>query len=217
MYKKGTVVFDFDGVIHSYISGWSETPNDPPVKYIKEEIDLIRKEGYEVVVVSTRCDTKEGKNTVIEYLAKHNIQVDRVTDIKPPALAYIDDRAIKFDGNAKSLLYKIQNFIPWTKNSNSVKKFVGQDIEQKSKENEKELKFNDYISTLSEDTKEFLYKFVSILDKEELSYFIEELLKYNTIVEESNKDDILRNLMLSDEEDINIDIDNRIKRKYGSL
>lgn len=57
-----TVVFDFDGVIHSYTSGWcgvSEIP-DPPVSGIKDAINAIREAGYRVVVVSTRCAEPAG-------------------------------------------------------------------------------------------------------------------------------------------------------------
>lgn len=32
---------------------------------------------------------------------------------KPPAIVYIDDRAICFDGNADTLLEKIKKFKPW--------------------------------------------------------------------------------------------------------
>lgn len=44
---KKTVVFDFDGVIHSYISGWKGIDNipDEPVKGIKEKIERIREAG----------------------------------------------------------------------------------------------------------------------------------------------------------------------------
>ena len=55
--SKKTVVFDFDGVIHSYKSGWQgeNIIPDPPVNGIKKAIDEIRSAGYEVIVVSTRC------------------------------------------------------------------------------------------------------------------------------------------------------------------
>lgn len=110
-----TVVFDFDGVIHSYTSGWkgeSIIP-DKPVFGIKEAISEIRKAGYEVVVVSTRCATNEGIKAVSKYLFENEIYVDRVCKEKPPAIVYIDDRAICFDGDTKSLLDKINNFSPW--------------------------------------------------------------------------------------------------------
>lgn len=114
---RETVVFDFDGVIHSYTSGWKgETviPDDP-VPGIKEAIADIRAAGYEVVVVSTRCATREGLSAVRNYLWMHNIKVDAIKKEKPPAIVYIDDRAIYFDGKPAELLTKIQTFKPWNK------------------------------------------------------------------------------------------------------
>ena len=114
---KKTVVFDFDGVIHSYSSGWKgvEVVPDPPVPGIKEAIDAIRANGYEVVVVSTRCASPYGMGAVRKYLRDNGIMVDDVMANKPPAIVYIDDRAICFDGNPSSLLTKITNFKPWNK------------------------------------------------------------------------------------------------------
>ena len=112
---KYTVVLDFDGVIHSYSSGWRGKTciPDPPVPGIREEIDKIRK-FYDVVVVSTRCDTQEGMDAVKTYLKQNAIEVDAVMKEKPPAIAYVDDRAICFDGKANGLLDKIASFKPWT-------------------------------------------------------------------------------------------------------
>jgi len=111
-----TCVFDFDGVIHSYTSGWKgETViPDPPVEGIKEAIDDIRSAGYQVAVVSTRCRTEEGRSAIRRYLATNGIHVDGVCTEKPPAVVYIDDRAICFDGDAHGLLERIQNFKTWT-------------------------------------------------------------------------------------------------------
>lgn len=112
-----TIVFDFDGVIHSYTSGWQGVgiAADPPTPGMKEAIKDIRKNGFSVVVVSTRCADPLGKTTVESYLAEHGIFVDDVTAHKPPAIVYIDDRAICFDGRSETLLDKIQNFTPWNK------------------------------------------------------------------------------------------------------
>lgn len=114
---KKTVVFDFDGVIHSYTSGWygPAVICDPPVPGIKEAIDNIRAAGYEVVVVSTRCAFIDGLHAIEDYLEKYGITVDDIQKEKPPAIVYIDDRAICFDGNPMTLLGKIQNFKPWNK------------------------------------------------------------------------------------------------------
>lgn len=112
---KQTVVFDFDGVIHSYKSGWQGELiiPDEPVPGIKEAIDSIRKDGYEVVVVSTRCACASGVIAVRNWLNKNHIVVDRVMTQKPPALVYIDDRAICFDGKPNKLLKKIRKFKTW--------------------------------------------------------------------------------------------------------
>lgn len=112
-----TVVFDFDGVIHSYSSGWKGEDNipDPPVSGIQEAIQGIRESGYRVVVVSTRCRSAYGMGAVRRYLRDNGITVDDVMSEKPPAVCYIDDRAICFDGHPETLLDKIVNFKPWNK------------------------------------------------------------------------------------------------------
>lgn len=114
-----TVVFDFDGVIHSYTSGWrgETTIPDPPVPGIREALKEIHSAGYEVVVVSTRCATAKGKGAIEAWLYNNGLReyIDKVCKEKPPAIAYIDDRAICFDGHPGTLLRKIQNFQPWYK------------------------------------------------------------------------------------------------------
>lgn len=112
---KQTVVFDFDGVIHSYASGWkgeSVIP-DPPVSGIREAISDIRNAGYAVAVVSSRCSSESGLAAILRYLENNDIVVDAVMKEKPPAIVYIDDRAICFDGNASSLLEQVRSFVPW--------------------------------------------------------------------------------------------------------
>lgn len=114
-----TVVFDFDGVIHSYTSGWQgeDTIPDPPVPGIREALKEIHDAGYEVVVVSTRCATIKGHGAIEAWLYDNGMReyIDKVCKEKLPAVAYIDDRAICFDGHPETLLKKIQNFLPWYK------------------------------------------------------------------------------------------------------
>lgn len=116
MSKKFTVVFDFDGVIHSYTSGWKgvDVIPDPPVAGIREAIAEIRKQ-YRVVVVSSRFRDEKGMQATIKWLEKNDIIVDDLSIEKQPALVYIDDRALTFDGNAAALLEKIKYFKPWHK------------------------------------------------------------------------------------------------------
>lgn len=111
MYQK-TVLIDFDGVIHSYISGWKgyNIACDPPVEGIKEAIQGIREAGFKVVVYSTRCKEEDGKETIRNYLKTHDIVVDDISADKLPAVVLIDDRAICFTGNTKNLVSQVVNF-----------------------------------------------------------------------------------------------------------
>lgn len=72
-----------------------------------------RLKAEEVVVVSTRCKEEKGVEAIKRWLSMWFIDVDAVMAEKPPAIVYIDDRAICFDGDTKSLLDKINNFSPW--------------------------------------------------------------------------------------------------------
>ena len=114
--KYKAVIFDFDGVIHSYKSGWKGATviPDEPVDGIENAIKQVR-EKYKVVVVSTRCYSEGGISAIKDYLKKHDIEVDDVTGEKPPAIVQIDDRAITFGGSCDTLLEKIRDFKPWYK------------------------------------------------------------------------------------------------------
>jgi beta-phosphoglucomutase-like phosphatase (HAD superfamily) len=113
---KQTVIFDFDGVIHSYTTKWQNAAiiPDPPVPGIKEAIYKIR-EHYRVVIVSSRCYQKGGIEAIKDWLKKYEIVVDDITDEKPPAVVIVDDRAITFDGRPEKLYEKIKAFKPWHK------------------------------------------------------------------------------------------------------
>ena len=117
MNSKPTVVFDFDGVIHNYRKGWKgpDIIDDEPVLGIREALIGFKQAGYKIVVVSARCGYPGGKEAIIKWMDKYNLYVDDVVAEKPPAICYIDDRAICFDGHPETLLEKVKNFVPWNK------------------------------------------------------------------------------------------------------
>ena len=119
-----TVVFDFDGVIHSYTSGWQgvDVIPDEPVKGIENALKEIDEAGYEIVIVSTRCSAVVGAKAVAEWLNKYGLAqyIDKICKEKPPAIVYIDDRAICFDGRPEKLLSKIESFVPWNKKGSRI-------------------------------------------------------------------------------------------------
>lgn len=109
--KPQTICLDFDGVIHSYQHGWQgeDVISDPPVHKVDLAIKELRKD-YRVVVFSSRCRTEKGIAAIHAWLQKHNIEVDEVCDHKPPALVYVDDRAVRFSGDWQQTIADIHAF-----------------------------------------------------------------------------------------------------------
>lgn len=108
---RRTICLDFDGVIHSYRSGWCGIDNipDPPIHGTDRAISRLRQD-YRVVINSARCATKEGRDAIRSWLQKHAIEVDEVCEHKPPALVYVDDRGIRFQGDWFEALQQISDF-----------------------------------------------------------------------------------------------------------
>ena len=109
--KPQTICLDFDGVIHSYQHGWQGEAiiSDPPVHKVDLAIKELRRD-YRVVVFSSRCRTDEGVAAIEAWLKKHNIEVDEVCRHKPPALVYVDDRAVRFSGDWQQTIAEIHSF-----------------------------------------------------------------------------------------------------------
>jgi hypothetical protein len=127
---KPILCLDFDGVIHSYSSGWkgADTIPDPPVagalKFIVSAMD-----HFTVHIFSSRSNQPGGIKAMVEWLGywsvdrEHGMPDDfdhaRWSALvwpteKPPALVTIDDRAITFTGNWPSL-DSLLAFKPWNK------------------------------------------------------------------------------------------------------
>lgn len=108
---RRTVCLDFDGVLHSYRSGWcgADVIPDPPIHGTREAVERIR-QVYRVVVYSARCSTEAGREAIANWLLKNEIIVDEVCEHKPQAFVYVDDRAVRFRGDWDDLLDEIRDF-----------------------------------------------------------------------------------------------------------
>ena len=114
---KPTIILDFDGVLHSYSSGWkgATTIPDPPTPGAKEAVAALR-EKYMVVVVSSRCHQPGGIEAIEFWLAFHGIKVDGVSNDKPAHIVTVDDRAFRFEGDWQAVIDGIPAAaIPWNK------------------------------------------------------------------------------------------------------
>jgi hypothetical protein len=130
--KKLTLSLDFDGVIHSYISGWKgiDIIPDPPVE---GAIEFLYKaiQHFDVCIYSTRSESESGIKAMQEWLAKweedyrlknfhaYSPRTSLLICIsfptkKPLAFVGIDDRIITFDGKFPDM-ETLKNFKPWNK------------------------------------------------------------------------------------------------------
>jgi len=108
--KKPILCLDFDGVIHSYTSGWKGARNipDDPMPGALDFISGAMEAGWDVVIHSSRARHWGGISAMRSWLRKHaGNQWDTMgpsfCDVKfarwkPPAVLTIDDRAMRFSG-----------------------------------------------------------------------------------------------------------------------
>lgn len=93
MANKPRLLVDFDGVIHKYRHGWADgTAYDEPVEGAKETLEGLTNRGYEVVIFSTREERQ-----IAAWLRANRFPPYPITNEKVPAVAIIDDRAIRFE------------------------------------------------------------------------------------------------------------------------
>jgi hypothetical protein len=123
-----TLCLDFDGVVHSYKSGWTRVDDipDPPVDGVFEFIRAALDRNFVVTIFSSRSGDPAGWRAMREWFARHAVLSLPASDAlrlienvtfpleKPPAWVSIDDRALTFTGVWPSL-DAIESFTPWYK------------------------------------------------------------------------------------------------------
>ena len=119
--KKKAICIDFDGVIHSYSSGWTgyDYIKDPPVIGAFEALEKYL-EHFTVYIFSSRSLTGDRG---IEGMKKWFIRKEfnpmlleklKFATKKPQATLYIDDRGFHFMGKFPDIKY-IKEYKPWNK------------------------------------------------------------------------------------------------------
>jgi len=98
------VLIDFDVPIHKYSKGYFNAQiYDIPTEGSKEALQFLKNEGFEIVIHTTRVSQEEhpegykvNEQAIRTWLDQQGIPFDRITSEKLLALAYIDDRGVRF-------------------------------------------------------------------------------------------------------------------------
>lgn len=124
---------DFDGVLHSYVSGWQGVRciPDPPVPcaldwlrglidpFLVERVPENAEPEWEVCIYSSRSRQWGGRRAMKAWLRRWGLEESYLREIrfptkKPAAYLTIDDRAICFEGTFPSP-DEMRAFRPWNK------------------------------------------------------------------------------------------------------
>lgn len=128
------ICVDFDGVIHSYKSGWQGVaviPDEPvpgAIEWLMAHLPVPdafgmapEYKGPEVQIYSSRSKSWFGRRAMKKWLIKHGLHPAYIYDgilkfpvKKPAAFLTIDDRAICFNGTFPTAK-EMMSFKPWNK------------------------------------------------------------------------------------------------------
>ena len=109
---KKTLMIDLDGVLNTYEGNFDENTISPVKEGAKEFLEKLNKD-YNIQIFTVR-----NKKLTYKWLIENNL-IDYIQDISevknPHASVFIDDRALRFDGDYQKAYKEIQNFNPYWK------------------------------------------------------------------------------------------------------
>lgn len=128
---KLALCIDFDGVIHEYTSPWiaAHVISDNVVPGFFEWADEAA-QHFTLVIYSARSSDPVARRAIAEWLAVQRNKWEssggrsptgipatfQFADKKPKAFLYIDDRALRFDGDWSKLpVDSLRRFKPWNR------------------------------------------------------------------------------------------------------
>ncbi len=114
-FVMGRQVVRFDGVIAKYNGFVDANHTGEPIAEVVAAIKMLKENGHKILLHSTRND-----ELLKEYCLKYSIPFDYINknpDLegenpgKPVAYVYVDDRAVRYNGQtANELVDELENF-----------------------------------------------------------------------------------------------------------
>ena len=149
-YYCQAICVDFDGVIAEF----SDNINDfgKIIDGAGAALEKLRALGYKIIIHTTRPSDEDHITELTKYLKAHDIPFDEINtnsdskwpSAKPVADLYIDDRALRFEGNWDDTVQKAQYYLGLTKSP--YKHFTYEELLSKITKRAKEVKkFEEFL------------------------------------------------------------------------
>lgn len=107
--SKQTVCVDFDGVLNTYTGWQGEKELFKPRPGAREFLEKLSAK------YTVRIHTIRNAVPVRDWLKKHGMidLVESIGSVKPHAIAYIDDRGVRFEGDYEDALRQVERKPHW--------------------------------------------------------------------------------------------------------
>jgi predicted HAD superfamily phosphohydrolase YqeG len=90
------LAIDFDGVLHDIANPLPGRKMGAPMPGAIDAMDELRDQGHELIIFSVN-----NKKVIADWCEHYNVEYDSITNVKPNADLFIDDRALHFDSWAQ--------------------------------------------------------------------------------------------------------------------
>jgi len=94
MTDQKTIAVDYDGTIHDHKHPVEGRKMGPPMKDAIESLSLLKRQGYEIVVFCYWADSPKNIKVIRDWLRYYKCPFNKITNIKPNADFFVDDKAI---------------------------------------------------------------------------------------------------------------------------
>jgi hypothetical protein len=98
--SRQTICIDFDRTLHDMDNPVEGRKMGGPIPGSLAAVRVLQHAGFDLVVLTAQPNHKY----IYDWLRYYQYPPMRVTSVKPPAVAYIDDRAVRFESWGQTLL-----------------------------------------------------------------------------------------------------------------
>ena len=92
MPKTNIIAVDFDGVVHDFKNPVPGRSMGGPIEGTLDAFNLLRDAGYQIIIFSVRGNAQY----MVDWLNYYNVPYSSITNVKPNADFYIDDKGLRF-------------------------------------------------------------------------------------------------------------------------